>query len=147
MRELSERGKIELRGGVLTRAGWKAGSGADAAKIAEIAVAIEAGGVAPLSVGELADQFGKETPALLRMLEREGRAVGVAPDRYYSVKAVESLLASLREATSDGADKTASQLREALGLSRKYLIPFLEYCDRIGVSRRRGDLRSFHWKS
>jgi selenocysteine-specific elongation factor len=147
VRELSERGKIELRGGVLTRAGWKAGSGADAAKIAEIAVAIEAGGVAPLSVGELADQFGKETPALLRMLEREGRAVGVAPDRYYSVKAVESLLASLREATSDGADKTASQLREALGLSRKYLIPFLEYCDRIGVSRRRGDLRSFHWKS
>ncbi len=147
VRELSERGKIELRGGVLTRTGWKAGSGADAAKIAEIAVAIEAGGVAPLSVGELADQFGKETPALLRVLEREGRAVAVAPDRYYSVKAVESLLASLRRATSDGADKTASQLREALGLSRKYLIPFLEYCDRVGVSRRRGDLRSFHWKS
>lgn len=147
VRELSERGKIELRGGVLTRTGWKAGSGADAAKIAEIAVAIEAGGVAPLSVGELADQFGKETPALLRVLEREGRAVAVAPDRYYSVKAVESLLASLRRATSDGADKTASQLREVLGLSRKYLIPFLEYCDRVGVSRRRGDLRSFHWKS
>ena len=146
VRELSERGKIELRGGVLTRAGWKAGSGADAAKIAEIAVALEAGGVAPLNVGELADQFGKETPALLRVLEREGRAVAVAPDRYYSVKAVESLLASLRGATSDGAEKTASQIREVLGLSRKYLIPFLEYCDRIGVSRRRGDLRSFHWK-
>ena len=146
VRELSERGKIELRGGVLARAGWKAGSGADAAKIAEIAVALEAGGVAPLNVGELADQFGKETPALLRVLEREGRAVAVAPDRYYSVKAVESLLASLRGATSDGAEKTASQIREVLGLSRKYLIPFLEYCDRIGVSRRRGDLRSFHWK-
>ncbi len=145
--DLAERGKIELRGAVLTRAGWKAGSGADAAKLAELATAIEAGGVSPLSVDELADQFGKETPALLRVLEREGRAIAVAPDRYYSRKALDSLLASLRSVTADGTQKTASQIRESLGLSRKYLIPFLEYCDRIGVSSRHGDLRSFHWKS
>jgi selenocysteine-specific elongation factor len=147
VRELSERGKIELRGGVLTRAGWKAGSGADAGKLAELATAIDAGGVAPLSVDELADQFGKETPALLRLLERDGRAVAVAADRYYSPRALESLLASLRRATSDGVEKTASQVREALGFSRKYLIPFLEYCDRTGVSTRKGDVRSFHWKA
>ncbi len=146
VRDLTERGKVELRGGVLTRAGWKAGGGADAAKIAELAMALEAGGVSPLSVDELADQFGKETPALLRVLEREGRAVAVAPDRYYSHKGLDSLLASLRAVTSDGAEKTASQIREGIGLSRKYLIPFLEYCDRIGISTRRGDLRSFRWK-
>jgi selenocysteine-specific elongation factor len=145
--DLAERGKIELRGAVLTRAGWKAGGGADAAKLAELATAIEAGGVSPLSVDELADQFGKETPALLRVLEREGRAIAVAPDRYYSRRALDSLLSSLRGVTADGAQKTASQLRESLGLSRKFLIPFLEYCDRIGVSARHGDLRSFHWKS
>jgi selenocysteine-specific elongation factor len=146
VRDVVERGKIELRGAVLARAGWKAGSGADAVKVAEIAVALEAGGVSPLSVGELTDQFGKETPALLRVLEREGRAVAVGPDRYYSIGALAALMDSLRQATSDGADKTASQIRESIGLSRKYLIPFLEYCDRIGVSSRRGDLRSFHWK-
>ncbi len=146
VRDLIERGKIELRGGVLTRAGWKAGSGADAAKLTELATALEAGGVSPLSVDELADQFGKETPALLRVLEREGRVVAVAPDRYYSTKGLASLMAALRAVTSDGTDKTASQIREGIGLSRKYLIPFLEYCDRIGVSTRRGDLRSFHWK-
>ena len=147
VRDLVERGKIELRGGVLVRAGWKAGSGADAAKLGELAVALEAGGVSPLSVGELSDQFGKETPALLRVLEREGRAVAVAPDRFYSAGALSALLARLRAATSDGEPKTASQVRESLGLSRKYLIPFLEYCDRIGVSARRGDVRSFHWKA
>jgi selenocysteine-specific elongation factor len=146
VRGLADRAKLEIRGGVLTRAGWKAASGADAAKLAEIAVALEAGGVSPLSVDELADQFGKETPALLRALEREGRAVAVAPGRFYSVKAVESLLASLKRATAGGGEKTASQVRESIGLSRKYLIPFLEYCDRIGVSTRRGDVRSFHWK-
>jgi selenocysteine-specific elongation factor len=110
-------------------------------------MAIDAGGVAPLSVDELADQFGKETPSLLRVLERDGRAVAVATDRYYSPRALESLLASLRRATSDGVERTASQVRELLGLSRKYLIPFLEYCDRTGVSTRKGDLRSFHWKT
>ena len=146
VRDLSERGKIELRGAVLTRAGWKAGSGADAAKLAELALAIDAGGVAPLSVDELADRFGKETPALLRLLERDGRAVAVAADRYYSPRALESLVVALRRATSDGVERTASQVREALGLSRKYLIPFLEYCDRTGVSTRKGDVRSFHWK-
>jgi selenocysteine-specific elongation factor len=144
--DLATRGKIEVRGAVLARAGWKAGSGADAARLSEIAVALEAGGVSPLSVGELADQFGKEAPALLRVLEREGRAVAVSPDRYYSVAALTALLGRLREITSDGAPRTASQIREALGLSRKYLIPLLEYCDRIGVSDRRGDLRTFHWK-
>ena len=146
VRDLVARNKVELRGSVLTRSGWKAGSGADAAKVAELAVALEAGGVSPLSVGELTDQFGTETPALLRVLEREGRAIAVAPDRYYSAAALAALLESLRKVTSDGADRTASQIRESIGLSRKYLIPFLEYCDRIGVSARRGDLRSFHWK-
>jgi selenocysteine-specific elongation factor len=144
--DLVQRGKIELRGAVLTRAGWKAGSGADTAKLVELATAIEAGGVSPLSVDELTDQFGRETPALLRVLERDGRAIAVASDRYYSRRALDSLLASLRSVTADGAQKTASQIRESLGLSRKYLIPFLEYCDRIGVSSRHGDLRSFHWK-
>jgi selenocysteine-specific elongation factor len=143
---MTAKGKIELRGGVLVRAGWKAAGGADAAKLGELAVALVAGGVSPLSVQELADQFGKDTPAFLRVLEREGRAVAVAADRYYSPDAVSSLLARLRDVTSNGQQKTASQLRELLGLSRKYLIPFLEYCDRIGVSARHGDLRSFHWK-
>jgi hypothetical protein len=35
-----------------------------------------------------------------------------------------------------------SQLRDVLGFSRKYLIPFLEYCDRAGVTERRGDGRA-----
>jgi selenocysteine-specific elongation factor len=146
VRDLVGRAKIELRGSVLARAGWKAGTGADAAKVAELAVALKAGGVSPLSVGELTDQFGKETPALLRVLEREGRAVAVAPDRFYDPDALTSLMESLRAATSDGTQRTASQIREAIGLSRKYLIPFLEYCDRTGISTRHGDLRSFHWK-
>ena len=36
---------------------------------------------------------------------------------------------------------TVAQVRESLGSSRKYVVPFLEYLDRVGVTRRKGDLR------
>jgi selenocysteine-specific elongation factor len=36
---------------------------------------------------------------------------------------------------------TASELRQHLGTSRRVVIPFLEYLDRAGVTRRVGDKR------
>ena len=36
-----------------------------------------------------------------------------------------------------GREYAPAELREVLGLSRKFLIPFLEYCDRKGVTERR----------
>jgi selenocysteine-specific elongation factor len=36
---------------------------------------------------------------------------------------------------------TVSAFREALGTSRKYAVPLLEWLDRRGVTRRDGDLR------
>ena len=111
VRELSERGKIELRGGVLTRAGWKAGSGADAAKLAELALAVDAGGVAPLSVEELADQFGQGDAGLAARTGAGGASRAPSPpDRYYSPRALESLLgiAQARDFRRRGKDGFAS---------------------------------------
>jgi hypothetical protein len=42
---------------------------------------------------------------------------------------------------SDHGPATASQLRQALGTSRRVIIPFLEYLDRVGVTQRIGDSR------
>jgi selenocysteine-specific elongation factor len=39
------------------------------------------------------------------------------------------------------AGVTVSQVRDALGTSRKYLLPLLAHLDASGVTRRRGDLR------
>jgi selenocysteine-specific elongation factor len=36
---------------------------------------------------------------------------------------------------------TVAQIREALQSSRKYVVPFVEYLDRTGFTRRAGDLR------
>ena len=39
------------------------------------------------------------------------------------------------------AGVTASEVREALGTTRKYLLPLLGHLDATGVTRRRGELR------
>jgi selenocysteine-specific elongation factor len=75
--------------------------------------------------------------ALLRLLEREGSAVAVEPERYFARTALGALTDRLRLGTERGREYSPAELRDLLGISRKFLIPFLEYCDRTGVTTRR----------
>ena len=38
-------------------------------------------------------------------------------------------------------DHVESEIRDLLGTTRKYAVPLCEYLDRVGVTRREGDLR------
>jgi selenocysteine-specific elongation factor len=42
----------------------------------------------------------------------------------------------VRDLLADGAPAPPARFKETFGLSRKYLIPLLEYLDREGVTRR-----------
>jgi hypothetical protein len=48
----------------------------------------------------------------------------------------------MRERLEGGRLYSPAELREVLGVSRKYLIPFLEFCDRCGVTERRQEGRA-----
>ena len=61
----------------------------------------------------------------------------VADDRYYGREAVAGMVEALRTSLQPGRVYSPSELKEVLGVSRKYLIPFLEFCDRKGVTERR----------
>lgn len=144
--DLAGKGVLQPPGKVLARVGFDpAAAAGDAALLDEIATLLEGAGAEPPGVEELVAKFGPRTTALLRLLERGKRAVAVSQDRYYGANALRELEARLASATGGNAKFTASQLRESLSLSRKYLIPFLEYCDRVGHSRRDGDYRTFRW--
>jgi selenocysteine-specific elongation factor len=108
---------------------------------AQIMDAIEAGAREPPSVAELAQRFGKQTSALLKHLERQGRVVHVEEGRYYSTAAIRDLLGRLERGMAGKGPLAPTDLREVLGLSRKFLIPFLEYCDRKGYTSRMGNGR------
>jgi selenocysteine-specific elongation factor len=67
-----------------------------------------------------------------------GLAVRVSKDLVFA-PAMVARAEAIARAASDGI--TVSAFRESLGTSRKFALPLLEHLDRIGVTRRDGDLR------
>lgn len=142
IRELTRAGQIEAHGPLLRRFGWvPTPSDQDLEASGRLAHDICAGDREPPSVGELISRYGGSVPALLRFLERQGRIVQVEADRYYGRQVLDDMIASLKGNLVPGTVYIPAQLRDVLGFSRKYLIPFLEYCDRSGITERRGEGR------
>ncbi len=77
---------------------------------------------------------------MLKPLVADGRLVAVAPDRYFAAGPIHQFVAALEAVGTAGAI-TPTALRERLGLSRKFLIPLLEWADRRGLTRRSGESR------
>lgn len=143
IRELEQAGEIETRGPLVSRTGWApTPSDRDVETTTHLVHDICAGGQEPPSVPELGSRYGSSVPALLRFLERQGRIVQVETDRYYDRSVLDAMITRLKVTLVPGKVYVPAQLRDILGFSRKYLIPFLEFCDRSGVTERRGDGRT-----
>jgi len=109
--------------------------------LAKVVGVLEQAGLEPPSLAELEERLGQAGlhPAL-RHAAQQGRVIQVESDRYFSPNAIERFVAAVRELAAQESI-TPSGLRERLHLSRKYLIPLLEWADRTGVTRRVGDQR------
>jgi len=148
IRDMEQAGAIEAYGPLIRRKGWVPSPSLSDIEVSNsLAHDICAGDREPPSVGELVARYGSSVPALLHYLERQGRVVQVETDRYYDRDAVDGLLAKLRAELVPGRVYVPAQLRDVLGFSRKYLIPFLEFCDRIGVTERREEGRTLRQTS
>ncbi len=144
IRRAERAGLLELKGSALRIPGWDpaAAGGAGDRRSALLATLAQAGAEPP-SVSELQATHGQDVLALLKLLEKDGTAIPVALDRWFATSAVRSLLATLGAGTTPGTQYSPGQLRELLGVTRKFLIPFLEWCDRKGISRRSDAGRTF----
>jgi selenocysteine-specific elongation factor len=130
-------GSIGSAGGVVSLPGWVSSpTAAQQSVIDRVMSRLEAAGATPPSVAELATEVGSDVATELRFLEREGKVVQVEADRYFTAGQIKLVLDRIREVMADGAEKTPAELRESLDLSRKFLIPILEYCDRLGFTAR-----------
>jgi len=136
--DLASSGRIERRGAVLTIPGWQPVVGAEDAAFRDRLLAdLRGAGAEPPDVASLTDLYHRDPVPILRILERERLVVGVEPGRFYAVEEVQRLVTRLRGGMTEDREYSPSELREVLGLSRKYLIPFLEYCDRKRITERR----------
>lgn len=76
-----------------------------------------------------------------RFLIEHGEAVELNSEIVLLRDAAEQMRSAVVGFISAHGPATASQLRQAIGTSRRVIIPFLEYLDRIGVTQRIGDWR------
>ncbi|MDZ4180361.1 MAG: SelB C-terminal domain-containing protein, partial [Coriobacteriia bacterium] len=113
--------------------------------VAGLLPALERQGLAPANVTGLAAETGIDAQVArkaLTQLVSQGAVVRLGPEMHFAAPVIgqarERLVAHL---TAHGSG-TASELREALGVSRKFAIPLLEYFDAQGVTRREGDART-----
>ncbi len=146
-RGLVAAGHVELSGSLIRVSGWRPKLGeAQKQLMARIRGRIDEAALESPSVGELESEFGSQTVALLRILQEEHIVVQLDLERYVSHIALAGARIRLDAAMSGQADHefTASELREMLGVSRKFLIPLLEYFDREGVTERRSAGRVLH---
>ena len=140
----AERHLVETAGGVIRAFGWSPRlTEAQRDKLRQIDDTLRQAAHEPPSVAELGARFGVQASDLLKMLEREGRVVAVEGERFYSAEGLASLVARLRAGMVKGREYSPAELREYLGFSRKFLIPFLEYCDRQGLTMRTTTGRSW----
>ena len=94
------------------------------------------------TVAELEREFpGSPVRALLSHFARSGTVEPIDAERYAAKGALAEFRAALEAALAELGSATPAELRDRFGLTRKYLIPLLEWADRRGVTRRAGDAR------
>jgi selenocysteine-specific elongation factor len=136
-----ERRELRLEQGFVALAGFSPQLGEGAELLDRLLEILDAAGLTPPSIPELEQQLGhRGLLPLLKHAAQQRRLVAVESQRYYSPPALERFVQTIRQVAS-GQEITPSSLRDHTGLSRKYLIPLLEWADKSGVTRRVGDVR------
>ena len=111
---------------------------------AKIEAALQRGGMEPPTIKELCDWFKcteKQALEHLNFLFRDGRAAKIKGDVFYAPQPLSEIREKLISHLKAKGEITPSEFRELTGLSRKFMIPLLEYFDQEKVTIRVGDKR------
>lgn len=102
-------------------------------------------GATPPALSALFDEAGldatKGSQALLA-LEKQGKAQRVSKTLCFSQDALDELWLRTKTYLKEYGSGSAAELKEAMGTSRKYAIPLLEYFDSQKMTVRQQDLRT-----
>ena len=134
-------GDLKAAEGLVALPGFVPGPAGGGALLDRAIRVLEQAELTPPTVAELESQLGASgLLPLLRLAAQQRKLIAVESDRYFAPAPLEQFLSVVRQVAA-GQQITPSILRDRLGLSRKYLIPLLEWADRSGVTRRVGDAR------
>ncbi len=142
---LRAQGKVIVEPRTVTVKGWEPKLSQGERKLKnELLESIRKGGMSPPEASDLAAGSGPRAaviPELLTLLRDEQKVVEISPTLYLDFDVEADLRCKVIERLSDGSGMTMADLRDLLNTTRKYAVPIGEYLDRIGLTRREGDVR------
>ncbi len=110
----------------------------------KVVAAYEEAAFQPPEPASFANQAGGNAANLKDLFDvciAEGFLVALGDDVFLHAGAEAEMRRRVAERLASGTGATVAELRDLLGTTRKYAVPFCEYLDRVGVTRRDGDLR------
>lgn len=139
--DFARAGRLRRIDGLVALAGFVprvAGGDAEIDRVVDILLNAH---LSPPSIPELERSTGRrDLHALLRLAAASGRVEAVERDRYYAREALDQFTAVLTDLGSHG-EIIPALVRDRLGITRKYLIPLLEWADGRGITVRVGEGR------
>jgi selenocysteine-specific elongation factor len=117
---------------------------ADQARLDRLVAMCEEAQFRPPTLAEIVDAIDQSAAAIDSLMARaidEG-LVDQVGDHFYGASIVKrSLVEIYRNCVAHDEELHIPELRDALGTSRKFLIPLLEYVDSLGMTQLRGGVR------
>ncbi|MGD8895550.1 MAG: selenocysteine-specific translation elongation factor [Acidobacteriota bacterium] len=145
LRDLADAGKVRIGPDFVALSEHKVQLSAGEEEARRVLVEeAEKAGLAGVEVRAVAERSGQEAARLervARVLAREGLLERVGAGLLLHRSHLDSLKEEVRRRWPSGSRLDVAAMKEMTGLSRKYVIPLLEYLDRERVTRRSGNDR------
>ena len=134
---LAKEGVVRLADGLAALASHRPSSGGGDEELASVVKQVEAAGLEGATVAQLAGVVRvRDLRGALRVAQDRGLVEAVEQDRYLGAPALAQAAEAIRAAGNGNAEIQPAAVRDRIGLSRKYVIPLLEWADRKGITWR-----------
>jgi selenocysteine-specific elongation factor len=145
MTGLVEQGALRMRDGRVAAAAFTPSLTPDQDRTRQqVRDAFRVAGHAPPRLDQLEQDLGgpDHLAEIVALLEQDGTLVRLEPDLYMHRDHVDRLVRLVRDRFAGRDDVGPPEFREVIPVSRKHLIPILEFLDRSGVTVRAGEGRA-----
>jgi selenocysteine-specific elongation factor len=145
LRELEKRGEIVAEKEMIRLVGHSVRLKGEMEELREeLSGVYRDGGLAPPTVREILERFPdrkKEISSLIQVMTREGVLVRISEDLNFHRDSLAKLREDYRQLLIRDVQATPASFKELTGLSRKFIIPLMEYFDMTKLTMRAGDHR------
>ncbi len=145
LRDLEKREEISAEKEIIRLMGHRVHLQGEMENLREnLSIVYRDGGLAPPTVREVLERFPdrkKEVASLIQVMTREGVLVRISEDLNFHRDALAKLREDYRRLLIRDVQATPASFKELTGLSRKFIIPLMEYFDMTKLTMRAGDHR------